>query len=376
MPSSRSVDAKDRRHMWTAEQDAKLASAVAKVSAGSNEINWHRVADYLPRRTNKDCRKRWHYQVSRAIRKGQWTREEDQKLRDAVQKHGTKWYKVSGDVETRNGDQCWKRWNDKLDPSIDHSPWNGNEDTLLLDAVQSMGRSWSDIVSRYLPGRTALAAKNRFTLLSRRLENNQSIVKCGNSRGTSRSLSPSSSLSSSSSSPSPSPPTSSSTYSHEHEDDGLSILDLNMNPLPIENILSQTDTSEYMTCGMNEFTYEPGLMSYLTNPTTHPQQTAECVTYSTSTISTPAEFRFAQLGDPSRYNFENHLSSTGQLESEGVGHAALQDPYLQMDHGVNGFVLQMRCRAGRTETVPAGLAGVINELVMQGDVEDVSLFTL
>lgn len=43
--------------------------------------------------------------------------------------HGTKWTKVSEEVVTRNGDQCWKRWHDNLDPQIDHSPWTTEEVT-------------------------------------------------------------------------------------------------------------------------------------------------------------------------------------------------------------------------------------------------------
>lgn len=38
-----------------------------------------------------------------------------------------KWRKVSQDVKTRNGDQCWKRWNDCLKPEINHSPWSMQE---------------------------------------------------------------------------------------------------------------------------------------------------------------------------------------------------------------------------------------------------------
>lgn len=142
------------RQKWTPEDDRILIDAVAQgklpvflqrpsksiktdtkfrvsrpkpAAAQETPINWHKIAPCLPGRTNKNCRKRWHYKLAQDFRKGLWTAEEDERLRAAVQKHGVKWRMVSEDVKTRNGDQCWKRWNDCLKPDIDHSPWSAQE---------------------------------------------------------------------------------------------------------------------------------------------------------------------------------------------------------------------------------------------------------
>jgi len=74
---------------------------------------------------------------------------------------------VASMVETRNSGQCAKRWNDTLNPEIDRSAWSSEEDAKLLDAVNTHGTSWTTIVKSYFPGRTALAAKNRYSHLSR-----------------------------------------------------------------------------------------------------------------------------------------------------------------------------------------------------------------
>ncbi|KAK0632935.1 hypothetical protein B0T14DRAFT_505469 [Immersiella caudata] len=134
-------------------------------------ISWHKVAAHLPGRNNKDCRKRWHYSIAHTIRKGTWTKEEDEKLLQAVEKHGARWSKVAGVVGSRNGDQCWKRWYDCLDPRIDKSPWTAEEDARLLHEVARSGRNWSEIVNKHFPNRTSLSAKNRFSILQRRREN-------------------------------------------------------------------------------------------------------------------------------------------------------------------------------------------------------------
>ncbi|KAI1075861.1 hypothetical protein F5B20DRAFT_558206 [Whalleya microplaca] len=161
------------RQRWTPEQDRILDAAVAEVSRPGQTISWHKVAGYLPGRSNKDCRKRWHYKIAHCFKQGVWMPEEDDKLRRAVQMHGTRWTKVSEAVGSRNGDQCWKRWHDKLDPRIDHSPWSPDEDAVLLQRVERIGRNWREIINTHFPNRTALSAKNRFALLQRRMENGE-----------------------------------------------------------------------------------------------------------------------------------------------------------------------------------------------------------
>ncbi|KAK0733818.1 hypothetical protein B0T26DRAFT_37839 [Lasiosphaeria miniovina] len=169
------LSAQKTRQVWTQEEDRLLSSAVAKEAPKHGSISWHRVAAYLPGRNNKDCRKRWHYSIANTIRKGTWTREEDQKLREAVEVHGARWSKIAEAVGTRNGDQCWKRWYDCLDPRIDKSPWTPEEDARLLEQVAECGRNWTEIVNKHFANRTSLSAKNRFSILQRRRQDRSTL---------------------------------------------------------------------------------------------------------------------------------------------------------------------------------------------------------
>ncbi|KAF5344252.1 hypothetical protein D9758_012353 [Tetrapyrgos nigripes] len=154
------------RRAWTVREDQLLLEAVNKEDPGNPcPSKWSAIATHIPNRTNKDCRKRWFAHFTTDIMKGAWTSEEDQRLMEAMEKHGPKWAKISAVVKTRNSDQCAKRWKDTLDPNIDRTNWSAEADETLLRAVEEHGRLWTKIVNMYFPGKTGLAAKNRYNSL-------------------------------------------------------------------------------------------------------------------------------------------------------------------------------------------------------------------
>ncbi|KAI0116094.1 hypothetical protein F4776DRAFT_666669 [Hypoxylon sp. NC0597] len=106
--------------------------------------------------------------ASPTVNSGTWSPVEDARLKDAVAKYGTRWVVVAGAVGTRNGDQCAKRWNENLNPELDHSPWSSQEENLLLHLVDVYGHNWKFMASSFLEGRAPLSLKNRYSLLMRR----------------------------------------------------------------------------------------------------------------------------------------------------------------------------------------------------------------
>jgi hypothetical protein len=91
-----------RTGKWTADEDIKLKDAVQTYSGK----NWVAIAVLVPGRTRLQCHNRWHTSLVYSIdqvtgRKGQWTADEDSKLKDAVETHCTRigvqyprWYPV------------------------------------------------------------------------------------------------------------------------------------------------------------------------------------------------------------------------------------------------------------------------------------------
>ncbi|KAK8116868.1 uncharacterized protein PG998_005149 [Apiospora kogelbergensis] len=176
---------------WTEEEDALLyqeftrlcklaihdcesppspfANGVRPETADPNEItDWSRIAEGVPGRSNKDCRKRWVNKVCGGLNKGPWSREEDQRLRSAMEVHGSKWTRVAEEVASRSADQCAKRWQQSLDPSIKHGNWTEEEDERLIRAVEKHGRQWKQIQETYYQSRSRNDLKNRYTIITRR----------------------------------------------------------------------------------------------------------------------------------------------------------------------------------------------------------------
>jgi hypothetical protein len=148
------------RH-WTSEEDAKLTSAFAntsKIKWGKEyKINWDAVAALVPSRTKKQCRKRWREALDPNIdpttaRASKWTAVEDGKLKDAVHTHGGKdWAAIAAWVPGRTKRQCRQRWHDGLAVNIN---WSEDEDKNLEDSVKThRGKDWAAIAA-LIPGRT------------------------------------------------------------------------------------------------------------------------------------------------------------------------------------------------------------------------------
>ena len=153
---------------WTPAEDQTLREQVDAQQAQGGGRDWCQIALTLPGRTNKDCRKRWHNSVAEGLRKGQWSKPEDQLLTQGVYLHGWQWTKVATCVSSRSADQCAKRWQQSLDPRLDRSEWREHEDMALLAAVERLGRCWKDIQEQCLPHRSKNCVKNRYSVLARR----------------------------------------------------------------------------------------------------------------------------------------------------------------------------------------------------------------
>ncbi|KAI1374172.1 hypothetical protein F4677DRAFT_182281 [Hypoxylon crocopeplum] len=155
---------------WTEEEDALLYNEAQKRSDHAGNIkDWHKIAAVLPGRSNKDCRKRWVNRVCGNRKMGAWSEEEDNRLLEAMRIHGQRWTVIASKVGHRSPDQCAKRWQQKLDPKLQHGGWSTKEDELLLECVEKHGREWKKIQEKHYANRSRNDLKNRYTILMRRV---------------------------------------------------------------------------------------------------------------------------------------------------------------------------------------------------------------
>ena len=117
------------------------------ILAAGEKINWIKIAELIDGRSNKACRKRWIHSLNPTLRKGRWTLQEDELLLKAIRKHGHCWHKVAKYLPGRTDDQAAKRFREKLDPGIAKTPWSEEEDRILLDMWKKVGCRWN-LISR------------------------------------------------------------------------------------------------------------------------------------------------------------------------------------------------------------------------------------
>ncbi|XP_068336077.1 transcription factor MYB1-like [Pyrus communis] len=101
------------------------------------------------------------YNVNLSVRKGAWTREEDNLLRQCIEIHGEgKWNQVSYKAGlNRCRKSCRQRWLNYLKPNIKRGDFKEDEVDLILRLHRLLGNRWS-LIARRLPGRTANDVKN------------------------------------------------------------------------------------------------------------------------------------------------------------------------------------------------------------------------
>ncbi|CAN0914750.1 Transcription factor MYB14 [Linum grandiflorum] len=95
------------------------------------------------------------------LKKGAWSKEEDDKLRSYIARYGHwNWRELPKFAGlSRCGKSCRLRWINYLRPDLKHGGFTPEEDRLIFTLRQQLGTKWSSIASK-MPGRTDNEIKN------------------------------------------------------------------------------------------------------------------------------------------------------------------------------------------------------------------------
>ncbi|XP_054629714.1 snRNA-activating protein complex subunit 4 isoform X2 [Dunckerocampus dactyliophorus] len=148
---------------WSAEEVQKLR----ELSRRHKERNWDLIAAELGTgRTAFMCLQTFQRFISDSLKRRTWTESEDKKFRELVDKmrigNFIPYTQISYFMEGRDTPQLIYRWCQVLDPSLKKGPWSKEEDQMLLRAVaRHGGKSWWKIRLE-VPGRTDSACRDRY----------------------------------------------------------------------------------------------------------------------------------------------------------------------------------------------------------------------
>ncbi|XP_041428279.1 snRNA-activating protein complex subunit 4-like isoform X2 [Xenopus laevis] len=143
-----------KRKEFSKEEDEMLTQLVQRMRVG-NHIPYKRISYFMEARDSMQILYRWSKSLDPAIKKGHWTKSEDELLLKGIAKHGAKnWYKIQNEVPGRSDVQCRERYIKGLDEDLKKGKWSPEEKQKLMDLTEKYGVGHWAKVAKELTHRT------------------------------------------------------------------------------------------------------------------------------------------------------------------------------------------------------------------------------
>lgn len=104
----------------------------------------------------QQCENRYYRTLDPKLARGSWTRVEDDQLKSATEALGTQaWSTIAEFVPGRSNEQCRDRWQSVLNPALTKGRWSQEEDDMLLETISEVGTTnWKTVSDALGTGRT------------------------------------------------------------------------------------------------------------------------------------------------------------------------------------------------------------------------------
>ena len=125
LPFNLQTNYRKKTHPWTEIEDQRLLNGIHKFGLD----NWAAVSAYVGNaRTRAQCSQRWFRGLDPRISKVLWTPEEDNKLKELVEKYGDRcWTKIAMEIGSRSDAQCRYHYRQLMKDREDETNSNINQ---------------------------------------------------------------------------------------------------------------------------------------------------------------------------------------------------------------------------------------------------------
>ena len=154
------------KHRWTPPEDDLLTNLVKRYGH-----RWAVISREMGNKSPSQVESRWQKCINPELKKGPFTAEEDELIKNHVQREGPcNWPKLKSTLPNRSPKQCRERWFHHLDPNINTTAWTYEEDQKIFELHELFQEKWAKI-AQFFKGRTDNAIKNRWnTSIKKRIQ--------------------------------------------------------------------------------------------------------------------------------------------------------------------------------------------------------------